>query len=71
MISHQCDGDACAGERDGSRLLPAPHSAVLSFSATKDGKVNVNYQGWDAGKVVLEGDVFEARGGGGSHCSGG
>jgi hypothetical protein len=29
-------------------------SAVLSFSATKDGKLNVNYQGWDAGKVVLE-----------------
>jgi hypothetical protein len=36
-------------------------SAVLSFSASKDGKVNVNYQGWDAGKVVLDGEVFEVR----------
>jgi hypothetical protein len=36
-------------------------SATLAFSASKDGKVNVNYAGWDAGKVVLEGQVFEVR----------
>jgi hypothetical protein len=29
-------------------------SATLALSAGKDGKVNVNHQGWDAGKVVLE-----------------
>jgi len=36
-------------------------SAPLVFSANKDGKVSVNYAGWDAGKVVLEGQVFEMR----------
>jgi hypothetical protein len=30
-------------------------SATLVFSASKDGKVNVNYAGWDDRKVVLEG----------------
>jgi hypothetical protein len=40
-----------------SRML----KSRLALSASKDGKVNVNYQGWDAGKVVLEGQVFEVR----------
>jgi hypothetical protein len=36
-------------------------TATLAFSASKDGKLSVNYQGWDVGKVVLEGQVFEVR----------
>jgi hypothetical protein len=36
-------------------------SAVLSFLASKDGKLTVNYPNWDASKVVLEGQVFEVR----------
>src|SRR5262249_23642845 len=30
-------------------------TAVLSFSASKDGKVTVGYPGWDSNKVVLVG----------------
>jgi hypothetical protein len=28
-------------------------NATLSFYATKDGKISVSYQGWDATKTVL------------------
>jgi hypothetical protein len=30
-------------------------SATLSFYATKDGKISVSFQGWDASKTVLDG----------------
>ena len=30
-------------------------NATLSFYATKDGKISINYQGWDQSKTVLEG----------------
>ena len=33
-------------------------SATLSFYASKDGKISVSYQGWDASKTVLEGQQF-------------
>ena len=36
-------------------------TATLAFSASKDGKLTVNYQNWDSSKVVLEGQVFEVR----------
>jgi hypothetical protein len=32
--------------------------ATLAFSATKDGKVTVTYQGWEDHKVVLKGQRF-------------
>jgi hypothetical protein len=32
--------------------------AVLSFSASKDGKLRVTYTGWDDAKVALEGQEF-------------
>jgi hypothetical protein len=31
---------------------------ALSFYATKDGKISVSYQGWDASKTVLKGQQF-------------
>ena len=30
-------------------------SVTFSFYATKDGKISVNYEGWDQTKVVLDG----------------
>jgi hypothetical protein len=33
-------------------------SATLAFSATKDGKVSVSYQGLDDHRVVLKGQQF-------------
>jgi hypothetical protein len=32
-----------------------PH---ISFYATKDGKISVSFQGWDASKTVLDGQQF-------------
>jgi hypothetical protein len=50
-------------------------TATLAFSASKDGKVTVTYQGWDDRKVVLEGQGVRGElgvtGGGGAHCGGG
>jgi hypothetical protein len=34
-------------------------TATLVFSASKDGKLPVNYAGREANKIVLEGQVFE------------
>jgi hypothetical protein len=31
---------------------------TLTFSASKDGKLRVNYAGWDDAKVALEGQEF-------------
>jgi len=44
-------------------------SATLSFYATKDGKISVSYQGWDASKTVLEWQQFVlgTAGGRGAH----
>jgi hypothetical protein len=38
-------------------LLTA-ETAVLSFSASKDGKLRVNYLNWDDAKVALAGQEF-------------
>ena len=35
--------------------------ATLTFYADKSGKISVAYQGWEANRVVLEGQVFELR----------
>ena len=35
--------------------------ATLSFYAAKDGKIVSNFSDWEQNKVVLEGQVFEAR----------
>ena len=35
-------------------------SATLAFYATKDGKLNVTYQGWESGKVVPGGTIPES-----------
>jgi hypothetical protein len=40
-------------------------SATLTFYGSKDGKVSVSYQGWDAAKVAQEGQVFEVSRSGG------
>ena len=45
---------------------PAAHGVLRlvleldgEVNASKDGKVSVSYQNWEASKVVLEGEVFE------------
>ena len=35
-------------------------SATLAFYASKDGKLTVTYQGWDASKGVLGGTISES-----------
>ena len=41
--------------RDRQPQLFKADNATLSFYATKDGKITVSYQGWDATKTVLDG----------------
>jgi hypothetical protein len=42
-----------------SRAQPA--GVTFSFYATKDGKISVNYQGWDQSKTVLAGQTVCAE----------
>ena len=54
------DPQVISGPMTPPKSTPTPplmksERAVLSFAATKDGKITVNYGNWDATKVVLEG----------------